>query len=80
MVQSLYLPLLPLTILLFVMEKIKIESSTFLQMVISSDIKVAPESINLKAKSDLPNPEFPTIKTPESSITTEVAWIVLVHF
>ena len=48
-------------------------------MVMSSDIKVS-ESINLKAKSVLPKPELPTIATPESSITTEVAWIVLVSF
>ena len=46
----------------------------------SSDINVAPESINLKAKSDLPKPDFPVIITPASSMTTEVEWTLLFSF
>ena len=55
-------------------EKIPNGLSNLLNKVMSSDIKVAPESINLRARSDLPEPDSPKIATPLSSIATLVAW------
>ena len=58
--------------------KRKIDFPIFSHIVMSSDINVAPESISLKAKSDLPKPDFPVIITPASSMTTEVEWTLFV--
>ena len=39
--------------------------SDLLKTVISSEIKVAPESISLSARSDFPEPEFPNINAAD---------------